>query len=71
MQNRLLGPKFHRVVGYIGHGPPKPTWLEGFYGKFNFRWSKPLFFMVFGGSWHVHTQRRTHISIKFQEMSMT
>ena len=37
---------FSRVPTY--HGPPKPTFLEGFCWKKNlvFRWPKPLFFMV-------------------------
>ena len=33
--------------GFNYHGPPKPTFLEGFMvNNLAFRWPKPLFFMV-------------------------
>ena len=34
----------------VCHGPPKPTFLEGFFMVNNlvFRWPRPLFFMVLG-----------------------
>ena len=39
----------HISVYFRYHGPPKPTFLEVFMvNNLVFRWSKPLFFMVWG-----------------------